>query len=230
MRLSHPLLSSPLHWQEGRVPVLVAEKPEIFRQLVFSLSAQAQGEEGDFVLSLDYETLDCADHLHVVRDYVCLVLDDRKLQNRFQSRLQWTVREELASPTDALQQQIGQYLQLVAGAMEYPVSFSEGEYVLPLLKALKCQPVLDGVHPLERLMQYIELYSSLMKEQCFVLVDAHAYFSDEELQQLYRMAGYQKWRLLLLEQRLAAPLPAEDICLLDASLCELRLDSDPEIR
>ena len=163
MRLSHPLLSSPLHWQEGRVPVLVAEKPEIFRQLVFSLSAQAQGEEGDFVLSLDYETLDCADHLHVMRDYVYMVLDDRKLQNRFQSRLQWTVREELASPTDALQQQIGQYLQLVVGAMEYPVSFSEGEYVLPLLKALKCQPVLDGVHPLERLMQYIELYSGLMK-------------------------------------------------------------------
>ena len=134
------------------------------------------------------------------------------------------------SPGAVLQQQIGQYLQLVVGAMEYPVSFSEGEYVLPLLKALKCQPVLDGVHPLERLMQYIELYSGLMKEQCFVLVDAHAYFSNEELQQLYRMAGYQKWRLLLLEQRLAAPLPAEDICLLDASLCELRLDSDPEIR
>lgn len=230
MRLSHSLLSCPVHWQEGRVPVLVAERPEVFRQMVFSLSAQARGEEGEFVLSLDYETLDCAEHLHVVRDYVCLPLDDRKLQNRFQSRLQWTVREELAAPTDALQQQIGQYLQMVAGAMEYPVCFAEGEYVLPLLKALKCQPVLDGVHPLERLMQYIELYSGLMKQQCFVLVDAHAYFSADELRELYRMAGYQKWRLLLLEQRLGAPLPSEDICLLDDGLCELRLDSGEEIR
>ena len=87
MRLAHPLLSSPLHWKEGRVPVWVIEAPETFRSMVFMLSEQAQGEEGDFVLSLDYETLDCAEHVHVLRDLMCLSLDDRKLQNRFQARL-----------------------------------------------------------------------------------------------------------------------------------------------
>ena len=121
MRLAHPMLSSPLHWKEGCVPVLVVEVPEIFRSMVFMLSEQAQGEEGDFVLSLDYETLDCAEHMHVLRDLMCLSLDDRKLQNRFQARLQWTVQEELAVSTHALQQHIAEYLQMVAGAVEYPV-------------------------------------------------------------------------------------------------------------
>ena len=229
MRLSHPLLSSPIHWRENEIPVLVIEHPKLFRRMVFSLSAQAEGEEGEFFLSLDYEPLDCGEHLRVLRDYVSLPLEDRKLQNRFQSLLQATVREELAEETDALQREIAGYLERLVSASDYPISLSGGEYVLPLLKALKCQPVLDGEEPLERLVQYLALYNGLMKDQCFALVEAHAYFSREELRELYRMAAYEKWRILLLEQRMSEPLPGEAFCLLDESLCELRLDSGKEI-
>ena len=101
---------------------------------------------------------------------------------------------------------------------------------MPLLKALKCQPVLDGEGPLGRLVQYLALYSGLMRGQYFVLMAAHTYFSREELQELYRMAAYKKWRILLLEQRMPEPLPGEAFCLLDESPCELRLDSQEEIR
>ena len=175
------MLSTPLCLREGTVPVLVLEDPRLFRSLVFELSSQAQGEPGNFLLSLDYEPLDCAEHLRVLRDYLQLPLEDRRLQNRFWSRVQWTMRELLAPQTDALQQQISGYLQQVAVALDRPVRFSEGEYLPPLLKALRCAPVLDGETPLERLIQYLELCSDLLKDQCFVLVNAHLYFSDAEL-------------------------------------------------
>ena len=45
MRLLHPLLSSPIHWRENEIPVLVIERPELFRSMIFSLSTQAEGEE-----------------------------------------------------------------------------------------------------------------------------------------------------------------------------------------
>ena len=143
MRLTHPLLSSPIHWSEGRIPVLILEHPRIFRQLVFELSGQAAGEDGEFVLSFEYETLDCGAHLHVLRDYFSLSLDDRKLQNQFQKVLQFTIREELPEATDHLQQEIVRYLGLIAVQLDYPLSFTEGEYILPLLTAVNCQPVLD---------------------------------------------------------------------------------------
>ena len=101
MRLSHPMLSAPIHWRENRVPVLVVEHPKVYRQFVFSLSRQAEGEDGPFVLSLQYEPLDCGECLRVVRDYAALSLDDRKLQNRFQALVQAVVREELAEKTGA---------------------------------------------------------------------------------------------------------------------------------
>lgn len=225
MRLSHPMLSAPIHWCENRIPVLVVEHPKVYRQFVLSLSQQAEGEDGAFVLSLHYEPLDCGEHLKVVRDYAALSFDDRKLQNRFQTLLQTVIREELSEKTDHVQRVIADYLEIVAAAVECPVTFSAGEYVLPLLKALKCQPALDGEGLLERLIQYLEIYHMLMKHQCFVLVGAHAYFSREELAELYRMAGYQKWRLLLLEPYMTDPLPGEEIRLLDQDLCELRLES-----
>lgn len=95
---------------------------------------------------------------------------------------------------------------------------------------MKCQPVLEGEEPLEQLFHYLTLYHGLLKNQCFVLVGAHCYFSPEELEELYRMAGYQKWRLLLLEPSAVVPLPGEELCLLDRDLCELRLESGGEKR
>lgn len=225
MRLTHPMLSAPIHIRENVIPVLVAEHPVLFRRFVLSLGRQAEGENGEFILSLDYEPLDCGEHLQVIRDYTALSVDNRKLQNRFQALLQSVVRDELQEQTDHLQQMIVDYLQTVITAIEYPISFSGGEYVSPLLKALKCQPVLEGEEPLEQLFHYLTLYHGLLKNQCFVLVGAHCYFSREELEELYRMAGYQKWRLLLLEPCAVVPLPNEEICLLDRDLCELRLES-----
>ena len=229
MRLTHPMLSDFIRWRENSVPVLVLESPPLYRKTVFELSGQADGEEGDFVLSLDYEPLDCGEYLHVIRDYVSLSLDDRKLQNRFQSLLQGTIREELAEQTNHLQQEIHSYLQKVTLHLDYPVCCTQGDYVQPLLKAIRYQPVLDGLEPLERLAQYIELYSGLMKHQCFVLVGAHSYFSSGELKKLYRTAFYQKWKLLLLEPGIADLLPEEDVILLDKDFCELHLDSSQQL-
>ena len=226
MRLSHPLLSGPIHWTEGKIPVLILEHQQVFRQVVFELSGQAAGDEGEFILSFEYETLDCGAHLHVLRDYFPLSLDDRKLQNQFQKVLQFTIREELPEDTGHLQQEIARYLGLVSVHMDYPLSFTEGEYILPLLKAVKCQPALDGEGALEQLMQYMELYSGLMPQQCFALVNAHQYFSQEELMELYQMANYRKWYLFLLEQMQKPALSCEDIYLIDQSLCEIRVDSE----
>lgn len=229
MRLSHPMLSAPIRWREGRIPALVLEHPKIFRRAVFELSAQADGDEGEFVLSLDFGPLECAGRLHVLRDYVSLPLSDRNLQNKFQSLLQSVVREELQEKTEALQSDIASYLEAVTASVGCAASFSCGEYAVALLKALKYQPAIDEDGPLERLMQYIGLYCRLLKDQCFVLVGAHTYFSREELGGLFLAALNKRWNLLILERDIDAALPQEDVILLDGSLCELRLDLEDEM-
>lgn len=225
MKLMHPLLTKPILWREGKIPVLTAESPQVFRNMVFDISQQSEGDEGAFVLSSQDIPLDCSEHLRVIRDYVFLSLDNKKLQNHFHTWVQTAISESLPRETESLNQKIGQYLEELTAVTDYPTTFLHGDYVNALLKSQKFLPVLDGESPLERLMQYFELYSGLLKEQCFVLVSAKSYFDKDQLLQLYKMTAYQKWNLLLLENRVDSLLPQEDYYVIDADLCELRLDS-----
>lgn len=229
MKLMHPLLTWPLELGRGHVPVLVAESPQLFRKWVFELSGQAQGEEGQWVLSHQDEVLDCAQHLLVVDNYVHLSLEDRKLHNRFHTLVQSLMWEELEEESTDLQQTIQYYLARLASQIPVPVGYGEGDAVWPLLKALKLQPVLDGVSPLEHLTQYLELYQQLMPQPCALLVGLHMYFTSQELERFYQMALYEKWNIVVLEPHQYQPLLHEQVCVIDGDLCELRVDSPEEI-
>ena len=88
---------------------------------------------------------------------------------------------------------------------------------------------LSDLPAFEALYERMALIDGLAKHQCFVLVNARAYFSAEELTKLYAMARYRKLALLMIESHISSPLPGEDIRLFDADLCELTLDSEDEI-
>lgn len=224
MRLAHPQLSEPIKFRENTIPVLVLEDPKLFRDWVFALTEQAGGEAGPFVLSVNYEIIDCADHLNVIRDFHDYPLDGRRLNNKFQSLLQTIMREELAYETDKLQNSIAEYLGRVRVEIGYPSENNEGEYAVQLLKALKFRPSLDDDTDIEKLIGYLDLNTGLLKAQCFILVCAKSYFSSAELQELYKMVIYKKWHVLLVEPCIREHLPNESTIILDSDLCELRLD------
>ena len=46
MMLAHPLLQSPIEFKENRIPVLVVENGQLFRQLIADLLAKL-GEKND---------------------------------------------------------------------------------------------------------------------------------------------------------------------------------------
>ena len=230
MRLAHPLFSRPIRWEENRIPILVVEEPVAYREMLFALQSQSEGENGPFVLSLNFEPLDCGVHLQVLSDYFHLPLESRRLNNQFQMLLQRTLQESFPEQVYNLNQEIQNFLSLLSLELEHPVSFAQVDYVASLLKALKVQPSITEDSAVERLMQYLDLFFSLLPDQCFVLVGARMLFADDELLELYRIAEYKKWRLLLLEHRQPQKqLRAEQYYVLDRDLCELRLDIDREL-
>ena len=229
MKLMHPLLTCPIELGQGWVPVLAVESPQLFRQWVFEGSGQSQGEAGTWVLSHQDEVLDCGQHLLMIDQYVHLSLEDRKLLNRFQALVQSVLWEELEEESMALQQHIQSYLSRLTTQIPVPVGYGEGDAVWPLLKTMKFQPVLDGVSPLERLTQYLELYHRLMPQPCVLLVGLHLYFSPQELEQFYQMALYEQWNLLVVEPYQSPPLSQERWHVIDGDFCELRVDSLGEI-
>lgn len=68
------------------------------------------------------------------------------------------------------------------------------------------------------MIQYFELHAGLTKNSVFVLVAAKSYFSDEGLRQLYQITNYQKWKILLLENRSTERLFGEIPYIIDRNL------------
>ena len=225
MKLMHPLFSKPILFTENRIQVLTIERAATFRELVLELTAQMESGEGRFVLSKDDQVLDCEDCLHIVSDYAHIAEPDKKLQNKLIAALLKEAQEEMAEETFALSRDMQRYLGRLAAMADYPVAYEQSENLAALLKAMDFRVELDGLPAVEALYEHIVLYHRLMKNQCFILVHAKAYFSEEELLKLYEMAQYQKWNLLLVESHeYENKLKAEQHRLFDADLCELILE------
>lgn len=227
MKLMHPLFSKPITFLENRIPVLTVENPTVFRELVLELFAQAESMEGRFVLSYKDQVLDCAGCLHIIQDYAHIHAPDKKLQTKLLTALLQQAQEDLAEEGFLLHRQLQNYLGALAALADYPVAYEESENLMNLLKAMDFHVDLRDLSVPEALAEHIALYHRLLKNQCFVLIHAREFFSVEELRQLYTLAQYQKWRLLLWESNACKErLPEEDHVLFDADLCELTLEKN----
>lgn len=225
MKLVHPVLSSPIVFSENRVQVLTIENAPLFRELVFELTAQMENGSGRFVLSKDDRLLDCGDCLQVISDYAHLAALERRIQNKLIAALLSEAREELAGDTQHFALEVQRYLGKLATLADYPVTYEQSDNLVEILKAMGFCVELRGVPAHEALYEHISLCHRVMKNPCFVLVHAKAFFSSDELRQLYDMAGYRKWNLLLLEShQYSERLDGEEHRLIDDDLCELVLD------
>jgi len=222
MKLMHPLFSTPICFKENSIQVLTIENPVMFREVLFELIAQTESKEGRFVLSVKDQVLDCADHMNVIMDYAHLSAIDKKLQNKLLMKLIKDTQETMAEDTFHLIGQLQQYMGKLAAMVDYPVTYEQSENLTALLKAMEFRADLDDLPPHEMLFEYLDLNQQITKDQCFALVHAKAFFSVDELQQLYSMAHYKKWNLLLIESHIAGVrLESEQYRLYDMDLCEL---------
>lgn len=225
MKLMHPLFSSPISFTENRIQVLTIEHAPTFREITFELIAQMEDEAGRFVLSKEDHPLDCGVCLQVISDYAHLDAVERKIQNKLIAALLTEAQEDLAEDTLFFTREVQRYLGKLASLADYPVAYEQSDNLNALLKAMDFRVDLKGLAAHEALYEYISLCHRVIKDPCFVLVNAKAFFSGEELRQLYDMARYRKWNLLLLEpHQYPRTIEGEMHRLIDEDLCELVLE------
>ena len=225
MKLTHPLFSAPIVFDEASVQVLVVENPKLLRELLLDLAGQAEGKEGRFVLSENDQCLDCAEHLHVVQNVLDMQQPERRVQTRLMAAVLEAARTEMAAETLRLTLALREYLGRLTTLVNHPMAYAEEENLAELLKAMQFKLCLRDLPPHEALWEQLLLHHKLLGSQCFVLLHARTLLSAQEMERLYEMALYEKMPLLLLEAR--APeqrLPQEVYRLYDGDMCELGVD------
>ena len=59
MKLAHSVFSKPIYFAENQIQLLIIESPSLYRQLVFELINQREGQKGEFILSLPLKAKNC---------------------------------------------------------------------------------------------------------------------------------------------------------------------------
>ena len=84
MMLAHPLLQNPIEFRENRIPVLVVENGQLFRQLIADLLAQENGEPGEFALSENSGLIEIGKNVQMTLNPLFPELDGRRIATKIQ--------------------------------------------------------------------------------------------------------------------------------------------------
>lgn len=205
--------------EENQMPVLVLENAEIYSEFVEAFCRQCAGEEGEILLSEDHKPKQLSKCADVISDYFSLDFNSRAIQSHLYQQLR-DVGNELVTEKE-------RFIQQGVGLMEDLLEYSRFDHVVynldlewnDIFKLFHVSIEEDYVNLQEKLISYLRLCAELLNKKLVIFVNLKAYLSEENLLELYQMAGYFKIQLLLIESVEGEALPPEKYFIIDRDQC-----------
>jgi CRISPR-associated protein Csn2 len=219
MKLVHPLLPTPMTFEENKINLLVLENPRELRKAVLSLLQQIEGGEGDFVLSEDFAPIALSKYAELITDPFALPLSSKKITGKL-NRAACEAGEPYEERFRKIAAEINDLAAQIGMNMELSVTFTPLEQMDALIDLLKFRIDQEELSFPEQILSFMILYRSFFGTRLFVFYNLKACLDEEELTLLYRSICYEKLHVLLLEdQQRGTRLPEENSLVIDKDLC-----------
>ena len=186
---------------EKQSQTLVVENVELLRTIIYQLKFQINNKIGDFILSDNDEILDISKNILMITD----VFEISSLSKQLKNKLQQYV--ETSYDNDDLYQDVYQKLiefgnDLINSA-PYPLCFSQSLTRIDIIKILDIQLEHNYSSLLEEVIDYIDIFSQIIKTKLFVFVSLRSFLTDEEFKNFMKIMDYKGIRILLIERYLS---------------------------
>lgn len=224
MKFTYSEYGIELEVAENQVNVLVAESPQFFAHLIQVFYEEKQSSTGRLVLSEKDKILSLSKTMEIIVNPFCVDPNERRIMQKLYQELCAETQEDFFIKTGELHSCIVSYLEELSVSVPYHVTFDIEENVPNLLKAYNVRLETDGVSLLERLVEYLKLLHQLCKIQVVIFVNLKTYFSQDELEELYKFAFYEKLFFVLIENTEKPKLKEEKICIIDTDGCIINLE------
>lgn len=222
MKLAHPILQKPFVWDGSAVNTFVLENPIFYRKLMTALIAQAAGDSGEFVLSVEDEPVPLEKHIEVIGDVLCVdPCENKRILAGIQKELAAIATHEMPGEVMMLYGQIHGLLTDLLLKSHGDFIFDDLNDISSLLKLYNVRPDTTDLTLAERLLLYMELCEKYLRKDLFVFFHLHACFSTVELTDFVKDITYRKLNVLLIESRDVETALSEKKVILDCDLCEL---------
>lgn len=223
MKFAHPALHFTIEIGENLFPVLSIEAPALLRSMVEDLLRQADGSEGSFVLSENWEPIPIHEKAVFLYDPFHIDMNDRKaLSALYKNMQQLSVDPDHFVKTQELLSSIHAWLIDMESDMEMPVTHSGSIDIPSLLKAVEVRYDTDLPSLLDTVVRYMHMVCVLRNTRLMICYGFHSIFSASELSRIYDSAAYEKLPLLMLDGQLSGKADGrERIFVVDKDLCEI---------
>ena len=223
MKLVHPILSSPLIFEEDKINLLIIENTKMLGHLIHELFDQVNGQEGKFVLSQGSDLLEISKNVEILIDFFNLDCNQKKVLNRLYNALSALATEEknYLRSTEIFGS-VEQYITEILEQAKIPLICRNTIDAGLLFKAANVNIDIVKGSLIEGIVDYLSVIQSFCGISCFVLVNLKTFLSDKEIGLFYKMVQYKKFNILLLENSIRVPRFSEEVLrIIDLALCEI---------
>ena len=222
MRLMHTYFSEPIKFLENNINILVVENPILFSKMIKGFLQQYNGEDGDFILSKNFEIIDIPTNIEIIADVFNLDFNNRKIINKVYTLLQNASVNEIFEDSQNLYNNINEYLSKIVQYCDYPLHYNSNIDLINIFKSCDLKIDISNSNILEESVNYILLYKNIFNVELFVFVNLKCVLSKAQLLELYKTILYQKINILLIESNVKDVLKQyENLRIIDNDMCEI---------
>ena len=217
MKLANSKFFETLEFECGS-QTLVVENVELLRTIILQLKFQINNKIGDFILSDNDEILDISKNILLITD----VFEISGLSKQLKNKLQQYV--ESSYDNDDLYQDVYQKLiefgNDLTNSSPYPLCFNQEISKFDIIKMLDIQLEHNYSSLLEEVIDYIDIFSQIIKTKLFVFISLRSFLTDEEFNNFMKIMDYKGIRVLLIERYLSLDNGINNnVHIIDKDLC-----------
>lgn len=222
--LAHFDWQTPIEFDKN-LQCLIIENPECFYETVNKLNKAIGGEDCGFILTDERQKeFTISKSVDMICDYVALSLNDKKILTPLYKKLQTEYTEyDLEREFVELQGQGMRLLDSIIFRSDFDLIYGDGITISDLFKVFDLRVNDEYNSPIEKIVSYVNVKSSLSNVKLLILVNASCYFNKEELNEIAKHCEYKKIAVLLIESAVKSDLPCEKVRVIDRDLCEFTL-------
>lgn len=223
MKLVNTLYNLEFDLIENQILVLSIENHLAYSNILETLWKQYKGEGGDFILSDESKELKLSQKMECIYNIFNTNTNDRKIITKLYQELTFQNDTLLQEESVLFKQELISYFDKVISTVPYSLKYNFDTDLSSLMKSISVEIDDDSDSLLEKTMQYIKLMNQICGVNIFVIPNLKAYFSTEEIIQLYEFTIYNKIYLIVIEAIQTPHIEGEKGWIIDDDLCIIEL-------
>lgn len=221
MKIVSTYFNSQIEVKQGEIFLLVIENQKLFKTLLEDVHKQANGEDGDIILSKNNVPISVSKNVDVIENFAPFDINGKTFISKIVSLMEKVaVDAEHFVKTSQLLADIENYMVDLSFDFPFDVECTKLN-VSSLIKSLSVCVADDNVDDIETILDYMSLVTDVDKQKLFVTVNMRSYFDDECIYAFANAVARKQLRVLMLESSMRDKIKNVSQLIIDKDLCEI---------